>query len=284
MNVLLRLLKVMGIAVLFILNENTELLQKKFSVPINLSSGIIGFCLFFLLAELTRDILTYLYKRRKKLSFKINDNVIVGLNNMYYLIVAGGALYFFLHLLKLKPSQFFTGLSLISAALAVIMKDYFSNIFSGMILAFSDKLKIGDYVQLGTITGEIIDFSLTMVTIRNDDDELVYVPASHIYTHPLINYSTLEYDTVTVPFELSNKMKLTFHELDTNIKDAMEPYRSFLVDEIDLGTLMVSSTNQESTSFKYRYTLSSKNILMNRKIKSDLLKAVYEHTKINTVS
>lgn len=282
MNVLLRLLKVIGIAILFILNENHDLVNKKTGIPTHLISGVLGFFLFFLLAELSRDILTYLYKRRKGMAFSHTDNVLVGLSNIYFLIICGAAMYFILHLLKLKPSQFFTGLSLISAALAVIMKDYISNILSGMIMAFSDKLKIGDYIQLGDQTGEIIDFSLTMVTLRNDDDEIVYVPASTIYNHKLINYSTSELDTVTVSFELNNKMKLSFQDLDTYISEVMKEYNIYCAEERK-GVLFIDHIQQESTRFKYSYTLKQKNILLNRKIKSAILKAVYDNTKINVM-
>lgn len=282
MNVLLRLLKVIGIAVLFILNENHELLHKKTGIPIHLISGVLGFFLFFLLAELSRDILTYLYKRRKRMDFKHTDNVLAGLNNIYFLILCGGALYFILHLLKLKPSQFFTGLSLISAALAVIMKDYISNILSGMIMAFSDKLKIGDYIQIGDQTGEIIDFSLTMITLRNDDDEIVYVPASTIYNHKLINYSTAVFDSVTVVFEINNKMKLSFQDLESKINQVMNEYLTYCADQTT-GSLFVDHVQQESTRFKYSYTLKQKNILLNRKIKAAILKAVYENTKITNI-
>lgn len=280
MNVLLRLLKVIGIAILFILNENHDLLHKKTGIPTHLISAVMGFFLFFLLAELSRDVLTYLYKRRKKMAFKHTDNVLVGLNNIYFLILCGAGLYFILHLLKLKPSQFFTGLSLISAALAVIMKDYISNILSGMIMAFSDKLKIGDYIQLGDQIGEIIDFSLTMVTLKNDDDEIVYVPASTIYNHKLINYSSMDFNSVTVHFEINNKMKIPFFELDAKISEAMQVYKMYLADN-GKGVLLINHVHQESTQFKYSYILKQKNILLNRKIKATILKVVYENTKLN---
>lgn len=51
MNVLLRLLKVIGIAILFILNENHDLVNKKTGIPTHLISGVLGFFLFFFIGR-----------------------------------------------------------------------------------------------------------------------------------------------------------------------------------------------------------------------------------------
>ena len=183
------MLKIIAIAALLILNENHEKVFSSYGLPVYLIGAIVGMLLFFLIAELTKDVVLYLYRKRKKMHFRQTDNVIYGVENLYLLILIGAFLYFVLYLLKLKPRDFFTGFTLISAATAIIMKDYISNIISGMILAFSDKLQIGDYVKIGRHTGEILNFSLSMITLKNDDDELVYLPINIIFTQDFINFT-----------------------------------------------------------------------------------------------
>ena len=56
-----------------------------------------------------------------------------------------------------------------------------------------------------------------------------YVPASTIYNHKLINYSTTDLDSVTVSFEINNKMKLSFQDLDAYISEAMKEYNLSLI-------------------------------------------------------
>jgi small-conductance mechanosensitive channel len=282
MNVLFRLLKLISIAVLFVLNENLDRIQKAIHLPGHLTSSLIGFLLFVLITEWGRDLLSFLYRRRKKMPYHKTDNVVIGIQNIRFLILLCGGIYFLLHALNMKPKEFFTGLSLISAALAVVMKDYVSNIVSGMILAFSDKLKIGDYVQIGKHTGEIIDFSLTMITLKNDDDELVYIPCYMIYSHDLINFSTSSYDSVTILFELNHKMKMAFADLQHVIDEALAPYMPYFMHQSP-GTLFIHAAAQEMTIFKYAYTLKEKNIPISREIKKTLLKAVYENTKNPTL-
>ncbi len=276
MNVLLRFLKVIGIAILLVLNENQEKVFKNFLIPAHFITGLISFLLFFLLAELSRDVLRYLYRKRKGMKMQATDNVIVGLDNIYFLILTGAFLYFLLHILKLKPKDFFTSLTLFSAALAIIMKDYVANIISGMIMAFSDKLRIGDYVQIGNHTGEIIDFSLTMISLRNDDNEIVYIPTNLIYSQDLINHSTMQQDMNTVTFEINNKMKLPFEKIEAYIQESIQPFSALMASQ--KGSLSVSATKQESTTFKYHYALNVMDLVTTRKIKSAILKSIYEHT------
>ncbi len=278
MNVLFRFLKVLGIALLMVLNENKEKVFGELSIPTHFIGSLIGFLLFFLVAELCRDVLRYFYRKRKKMGLTSTDNVIVGIDNTYFLILTGALLYFLLHLLKLKPKDFFTGLTLISAALAIIMKDYVSNIISGMIMAFSDKLKIGHYVQIGKHTGEIIDLSLTMISLRNDDNEIVYIPTNLIYSQDIINHSTMEQDDNTVTFEVNHKMKLPFEEIEGYIHTALQPYATLFSGET--GELLIHSSNQETTTFKYHYTLKKIDLQTSKKIRHTILKAIYHVTPI----
>ena len=89
-------------------------------------------------------------------------------------------------------------------------------------------------------------------------------------------------DSVTVSFEINNKMKLSFQDLDAYISEAMKEYNKYCA-EGSKGVLFIDHVQQESTRFKYSYTLKQKNILLNRKIKSVILKAVYDNTKVNVI-
>jgi len=279
MNVFFRLLKVIGIAILIILNENLQTIFKNSFIPLHFIASIVGFSLFFLLTQLGKDLLLYFYRKRKKIAFNKTDNVTVGIENIYFLVISGVAFYFLLHLLNLKPKDFFTGLTLISAAIAIIMKDYISNIITGMILGFSDKIKIGNYVKIGKYTGEVKDFSLTMITLQDDDDVLIYVPNSSIFTQDLINHTTLDQDINTIHFEVNNKMKIPFRDLEKLIADVMSEFDvAILPGSVQL---VVDATHQESTSFKLQYTLNGQDLKLSKNLKYKVLKCVYENTSIN---
>ncbi len=274
MNVFLRIIKMVLIAALIILNENKDQLLKSLGITSYLVGAIIGFLLFFLIAELVKDLLLYLYRKRKNMKPGQTDNVTYGLENIYILFLAGALFYSVLYMFKLKPREFFTGFTLISAATAIVMKDYVSNIISGMILAFSDKLKIGDYVRIGKHTGEILNFSLSMITMRNDDDELVYLPINLIFTTDFINYSPGQEDFITVPFEINHKMRVPFDDLEKRISETLATFHPNI--QPGSGQLKVTANNQETTSFKYQYVLKTPDILLARRIKEVILKTVFE--------
>lgn len=268
-----------GIAILVILNENIQTIFKNSFIPIHFIASIVGFLLFFLLTQLGKDLLLYFYRKRKRIGFDKTDNVTVGIENIYFLVISGVVFYFLLHLLNLKPKDFFTGLTLISAAIAVIMKDYISNIITGMIIGFSDKIKIGDYVKIGKHSGEVKDFSLTMITLQDDDDVLIYVPNSSIFTQDLINHTTLEQDINSIQFEVNHKMKISFSELEKMVTSVLNEYD----DAILPGSikLMADAIHQESTFFKLQYTLKGQDLQLSKSLKYKVLKCVYENTSIN---
>lgn len=84
MNVFFRLLKVIGIAILIILNENLQTIFKNSFIPLHFIASIVGFSLFFLLTQLGKDLLLYFYRKRKKIAFNKTDNVTVGIENIYF--------------------------------------------------------------------------------------------------------------------------------------------------------------------------------------------------------
>ena len=56
------------------------------------ASLVMGFIVFALSASLAVAILSYLYRRNKKLPSSKNDNVLLGLRNIYYIVLTGAAM------------------------------------------------------------------------------------------------------------------------------------------------------------------------------------------------
>lgn len=274
-----RLLKMVSIAVFVILYAYQHVMAGLVPwIPSHLIGGIVGFLLVASVAEFIRDSLTFFYKRRKGLLHASSDNITIALQNLYYLVLGGAFFYFVLYVFKLRPREFFTGISVISAAIAILLKDYISNILSGVVLSFSDKIKISDYVQIGKHKGEVMDFTLSSITLRNDDDELVHIPTNIAYSNELINYTSLDGDKHTITFEHSNKMKIPLQKMEELIHQQLNVFDQYI--QPGSMQLYVETTNAESTTFKYHYILNVHDIQLVRNIKATVLKTVYDHTRI----
>ncbi|HCK98917.1 MAG TPA: mechanosensitive ion channel protein MscS [Candidatus Marinimicrobia bacterium] len=93
---------------------------------------------------------------------------------------------------------FGTYLGLLSAGLAIALKEPITNIAGWIFIIFRRSFSVGDRVQIGEQAGDVIDirlFQFILLEIGNwvDADQstgrVLYIPNGQIFTHPLANYS-----------------------------------------------------------------------------------------------
>lgn len=65
-----------------------------------------------------------------------------------------------------------------------------SNVISGLILTYMRLFKIGDYVKIGDVTGDVIEKSLLVTRIRTIKNEVISIPNSTVMNSHTINYSS----------------------------------------------------------------------------------------------
>ncbi|MFN3927383.1 MAG: cyclic nucleotide-binding domain-containing protein [Pseudanabaenaceae cyanobacterium] len=64
-----------------------------------------------------------------------------------------------------------------------------SNFFSGLILLFEQTIKVGDYIELGTLKGTIEKITIRSTIVRTEDDVFVIVPNQKFMDNDTINWS-----------------------------------------------------------------------------------------------
>lgn len=91
-----------------------------------------------------------------------------------------------------------TYLGLLSAGLAIALKDPLTNIAGWIFIIFRQSFSVGDRIQIGEQSGDVIDirmFQFLLLEIGNwvDADQstgrVIYIPNARVFTHPLANYS-----------------------------------------------------------------------------------------------
>ncbi|MGH3132804.1 MAG: mechanosensitive ion channel family protein [Gaiellaceae bacterium] len=80
-----------------------------------------------------------------------------------------------------------------SAVLALIaglaLTTPLSNLGSGVLLAFTQPVRLGDRISVGDHTGVVSDISLSYTTLVSDEDRYVYVPNQMMVSTTLVNRS-----------------------------------------------------------------------------------------------
>ncbi|HFA48467.1 MAG TPA: mechanosensitive ion channel family protein [Bacteroidetes bacterium] len=94
--------------------------------------------------------------------------------------------------------SFGTFLGLLTAGLAVALKEPISNFFAWIFIISKKPFEMGDRIQIGNSEGDILDisfFQFTMLEIKNwveadqSTGRIVHVPNGLIFTHPVYNYN-----------------------------------------------------------------------------------------------
>lgn len=232
--------------------------------------------IFYLYADLTislaRLIIVFFYQRKNKIGKDVKNNFEVGINhiaNILHTFVFIGAV---LTLFEIEVIPLITSLSIVAAAIAILSKDYISNMINGMIIMFSDELAIGDEIKIGDVRGKIVDITLVNMHIVNDDEDLIYIPNSLILTSQILNFTKRRVKKVSFDFDLKNTLLKDVEAVEEYIKESLEPYKSSIVS--DSYNLRIIKINEAYTSLKFQFILLKNSKIQERDIRRVALRRV----------
>lgn len=246
---------------------------------IELIDLLLGFGIFALSANLIVVFLSWLYRRSKQIPYTQPDNVVLGLQNIYYLLLGGATIVLVLAFMGVPPENLFTSLSLVAAAIAIVSKDYISEIISGMIISFSREISIGDYIKIGTHKGKIIDLNLTKIVFLNEDDDIMYIPNNTVFNSEIVNYTRKQIKRVNIEFEVDLKAIKNVEALEADLIEAVKDYQ----EHIQPGSfaLKIGDIKKDSVTLKFQYTLNQINRELEQDIRRKTVRRVVNYVKKN---
>ncbi|MEZ4825274.1 MAG: mechanosensitive ion channel [Bacteroidia bacterium] len=176
-------------------------LNEKMHLPIHLPQAILFFFITHLVFDFVRIILTAFYFRKHQLPRYTRDNFTIGTRQLALIIDIVAFIFSGLVLFNIEIVQALTAISIFAAAIAILSKDYISNMINGLIMMFANQISINDYVQIGENKGNVMDMNLINLHILNDDDDLIFIPNSIVLTTTVVNYTKRAIDRVSIEFE-----------------------------------------------------------------------------------
>ena len=215
----------------------------------------VQYGIVILLLQLLLAFVKWNYLRRKGPESS-NDNVVVGLQNVYYIIVT---IYTIVTIASFWVDvwKFLTSLTVVAAAIAIVAKDYLSEIISGFIITFFRFVRINDYIKVGEEKGKIIDITLTKIAMLNDDDDVIYIPNNKVYTSEIINYTLRELKKVNIEFETPVDVVGRIDDLERDLIHELNEFDHLIVK--DSYWLKVVDVKRTHLSFKFSYVLKQLN-------------------------
>jgi small-conductance mechanosensitive channel len=82
----------------------------------------------------------------------------------------------YLYSLGVDLTAFFAGAGLLGVAIGVMARDIFLDFFNGFNILAEDQFGVGDWIEAGTDSGEVVAFSLRSTKVRRTDGSLATLP------------------------------------------------------------------------------------------------------------
>jgi small-conductance mechanosensitive channel len=173
--------------------------------------------------------------------------------------------------------QFGAFLGLLSAGLAIALKDPLTNLAGWFFIVFRHPFVVGDRVQMGEHAGDVIDirlFQFTILEINNwveadqSTGRIIHLPNGKIFTEPQINYSTgFNYIwnemKVRITFEsnwekareiLQNIVNRRAENIDREAeREIFEASKNFLIHYTHLTPFVYTTVKEFGIQFSIRY-------------------------------
>lgn len=225
--------------------------------------ALASIAIFLMFLDFVQFSVTQWYMRRHKITRQ--DNFIIGVGHIYLVLLVIGLLVGVLSLFRIDVRQLFTSLSIVFAGVAILTKDYISNMINGMIITFSGQLSIGDNVRISTNRGKIIDITLLNIHLLNDDDDVIYIPNSVLFISEVINYTKREIKRTSIEFDIHLKHLKSVEELEALLTETLSAFQDLI--KADSYYLRVGEVKKDVVSMKFQYILKEPNKDLERQIR-----------------
>lgn len=237
------------------LNKSFDLLIKKL---LNWMNSIIENLPNLILAFLVLLIAYFLANYISKLTLKLIGNrvkqksvstIIARLTTVVIVMVG---LFLALGILNLSQTitSLITGAGVLGLVIGLALQGTLSNIISGIVISFREKIQIGNWIETNGFTGEIIDINLKNLTLKESDNNLVMIPNKIILENPMKNYSLTPYIRVDLSCGVGYESDLEFVEKLT--KETLE--KTFeKIDESKPVEFFYTEFGDSSINFRCRF-------------------------------
>jgi small conductance mechanosensitive channel len=153
--------------------------------------------------------------------------------------------------LGVNVSAIIAGFGIAGLALGFAAKDALGNFISGVTILLDRPFKVGDWVQVGGMYGQVRELTLRSTRILTRNRELIVIPNDHMVNQPVHNQSANRVFRVDVDFGVS------YREDVDHVRDVV---LALVQDDERLATepepaVVMTKMNDSSVDFQLRFWL-----------------------------
>ena len=163
------------------------------------------------------------------------------------------------------------GAGVAGLAISLALQGALSNTYSGIVLSFVKAVKLGHWIETNGFAGELTNLDLRAVTIKEIDNNLVYIPNKLVLENPIKNYSLTDKSRVIVNCGVAYDSDLQKVE-DLVVKTIRENFDNLQEDKDVL--FMFEEFGGSSINFEVRFWVDARAMLEIVQAKSKAIKEI----------
>jgi small-conductance mechanosensitive channel len=236
-----------------------------------LAHAVYSFLTANILIDVLHNVVVLWYMRKIRQQHEVRGNFVLGINRISAVLNAVFVIIALMLLFKIDPREFITSITIVAAAIALIFRDYITNMISGLLIMFSDQLTIGDRIKLGEHEGKVLDITLANMVLQSEDDDLVLIPNNLFFTATMMNRSAGHSRKVSFEFELPVSFGGNRELLEEKLKQALSAAQQ---DAVNMQTfrLKILALQKDHIRYKVQFVLNRQN----RQQQSQLKRLLYD--------
>ena len=252
-------------------------LNRKYGIPARYFDAVLLYSTGLLILAIVKRLVLGVYARRNNVDHdRTNNNFTLGVRRISSVI---GAIILFISLLgafNVDVQALFTALSIVAAALAIVTREYVTSIINGMILMFTDIVRIHDEVSINNVHGKVININFINVELLGDNGDVIVIPNNNVMAQSIVNYSRCVESTVIIEAEMDPHSVKNIKDLQQYISSRL-PYNDI---EFDATSLRVDirSVQHNAISLAIHITLQNRTIEHEKIMRSAILAAMTEYS------
>lgn len=243
----------------------------------DIAYGLNTFLTASVLISIGHFILVKLYNSRNEQQV-VRGNFVLGITrvatvgNVFFIIVS------LMIAVGINPKDFITSMTIVAMAIAVIFREYITNMISGLIIMFSDQFSVGDRIKIGEYQGKIVDITLANLVVRDEDDDAVMIPNNLIFTATLVNKTSQKSNKIVVKFELPIDRAVAVAELERYLSPLFQKNPN--LDHSQGFTIKVADLAKDYIKYKVEVSTISSSNKIHQQVQSRILNEILQFQRI----
>lgn len=158
----------------------------------NFINKLYRIAIIWIIAKTVSDIFSNGKILSSKFKDKANDPMINIINKAIKVVLYILAAYLTLKEFNYDLGGILTGLGLSTAIIALAAQDTFKDVFSGLAIFWDKPFAIGDWVEIGDVSGTVENITFRSTKLRTTEDTIITLQNSAISSQNIVNWGVIK--------------------------------------------------------------------------------------------